>query len=217
MLSPFNNANRSRSMEQSARLQSENDAIAAYDARASHDAWSSLVRYQCQLPGRIRPDHSIRSETVRASNSDSRGHRIGDAQCDSFGAASGDLELNLAIESDAREMTRSTNHAFCFFRNIFKSFSRNLLAKNEFNGYIICHEIKTQLLEECSSDVGFRVRNFHQRYCARSVPVWYLRSNHHFPPGHIIVDRAPNFGWNLAFNLLIDGQVCGERRTGSQL
>jgi hypothetical protein len=54
--------------------------------------------------------------------------------------------------------------------NIFKSFSRNLLAKIEFNSYNVCHEIKTQLLEECSSDVGFRVRNFHQRDCARRSP-----------------------------------------------
>jgi hypothetical protein len=34
----------------------------------------------------------------------------------------------------------------------------------------------------------------------------YLRSNHHFPPGQLIIDRAPNFGWNLAFNLQIDGR-----------
>jgi hypothetical protein len=33
----------------------------------------------------------------------------------------------------------------------------------------------------------------------------YLRSPHH-PPGHLIVDRVPNFGWNLAFNLQIDGR-----------
>jgi len=49
----------------------------------------------------------------------------------------------------------------------FKSFSRNLLAKTEFNSYNICHEIKTQLREECSSDVGFRVRNLDQQCCAR--------------------------------------------------
>ena len=34
----------------------------------------------------------------------------------------------------------------------------------------------------------------------------YLRSNHHYPPGRLIVDRVPNFGWNLAFNLQIDGR-----------
>ena len=37
-------------------------------------------------------------------------------------------------------------------------------------------------------------------------PAGYLRSNHHFPPGRIIVDRTPNFGWNLGFNLQIDGR-----------
>ena len=36
----------------------------------------------------------------------------------------------------------------------------------------------------------------------------YLRSNH-FPPGRLIVDRAPNFGWNLGFNLQIDGRPVG--------
>jgi len=33
----------------------------------------------------------------------------------------------------------------------------------------------------------------------------YLRSRH-IPPGRLIVDRVPNFGWNLAFNLQIDGR-----------
>ena len=33
----------------------------------------------------------------------------------------------------------------------------------------------------------------------------YLRSSH-IPPGQLIVDRTPNFGWNLAFNLQIDGR-----------
>ena len=32
----------------------------------------------------------------------------------------------------------------------------------------------------------------------------YLHSRH-LPPGQLIVDRVPNFGWNLAFNLMIDG------------
>ena len=34
----------------------------------------------------------------------------------------------------------------------------------------------------------------------------YLRSNHHFPPGRLVVDRVPNFGWTLGFNLQIDGR-----------
>jgi hypothetical protein len=37
----------------------------------------------------------------------------------------------------------------------------------------------------------------------------YLRSNHHWPPGRIIIDRAPNFGWNIGFNLQIDGRPVG--------
>jgi hypothetical protein len=36
----------------------------------------------------------------------------------------------------------------------------------------------------------------------------YLRSNRH-APGRLIVDRAPNFGWNLGFNLQIDGRPVG--------
>ena len=96
----------------------------------------------------------------------------------------------------------------------FSGFSRNLLAKSEFNGYSIYHEIKTQLREECSSDVGFWMRNFHQHYCARRTPPGYLRSNHHFPPGRLTVDRAPNFGWNLGFNLQIDGRPVGSIAQG---
>src|ERR1043166_9954328 len=34
----------------------------------------------------------------------------------------------------------------------------------------------------------------------------YLRSNHHYQPGRLTVDRIPNFGWNLGFNLQIDGR-----------
>src|SRR4051795_13152382 len=36
-------------------------------------------------------------------------------------------------------------------------------------------------------------------------PSGYLRSRH-VPPGHLTIDRVPNFGWNLAFNLQIDGR-----------
>jgi hypothetical protein len=37
-------------------------------------------------------------------------------------------------------------------------------------------------------------------------PSGYFRSNHHFAPGRLTVDRTPNFGWNLGFNLQIDGR-----------
>ena len=33
----------------------------------------------------------------------------------------------------------------------------------------------------------------------------YLRTNH-VPPGRLTIDRAANFGWNLAFHLQIDGR-----------
>jgi hypothetical protein len=34
----------------------------------------------------------------------------------------------------------------------------------------------------------------------------YVRANHH-ALGQLIVDRTPNFGWNLGFNLQIDGRT----------
>ena len=34
----------------------------------------------------------------------------------------------------------------------------------------------------------------------------YLHSSH-VPPGRLIIDRAANFGWNLGFNLQIDGRT----------
>jgi hypothetical protein len=42
----------------------------------------------------------------------------------------------------------------------------------------------------------------------------YLRSNHHYPPGRLVVDRAANFGWNLGFNLQIDGASVGSVAQG---
>ena len=36
----------------------------------------------------------------------------------------------------------------------------------------------------------------------------YLRSSHH-APGRLTIDRTPNFGWNLGFNLQIDGRSVG--------
>jgi hypothetical protein len=36
-------------------------------------------------------------------------------------------------------------------------------------------------------------------------PSGYLRSSH-VPPGRLTIDRVPNFGWNLGFNLQIDGR-----------
>jgi len=42
----------------------------------------------------------------------------------------------------------------------------------------------------------------------------YLRSNHHFPPGRLTIDRTPNFGWNLGFSLQIDGRPVGSIAQG---
>ena len=42
----------------------------------------------------------------------------------------------------------------------------------------------------------------------------YLRSNHRYPPGRLIIDRAPNFGWNLGYNLQIDGRSVGSIAQG---
>jgi hypothetical protein len=46
------------------------------------------------------------------------------------------------------------------------------------------------------------------------LPGAYLRSNHRYPPGRLIVDRVPNFGWNLGFNLQIDGRPVGSVALG---
>jgi len=45
-------------------------------------------------------------------------------------------------------------------------------------------------------------------------PRGYLRSNHHYPPGRLTVDRAANFGWNLGFSLQIDGRPVGSIAQG---
>jgi hypothetical protein len=49
---------------------------------------------------------------------------------------------------------------------------------------------------------------------AQGGPPGYLRTNHHYPPGRIIVDRVPNFGWNLGFSLQIDGRSVGSVAQG---
>jgi hypothetical protein len=37
----------------------------------------------------------------------------------------------------------------------------------------------------------------------------YVRSNRHYAPGRLTIDRAPNFGWNLGYRLQIDGRPVG--------
>jgi hypothetical protein len=52
---------------------------------------------------------------------------------------------------------------------------------------------------------GFMCAIFIGAIAQGGPPSGYLRSRH-VPPGHLTVDRVPNFGWNLAFNLQIDGR-----------
>jgi hypothetical protein len=52
---------------------------------------------------------------------------------------------------------------------------------------------------------GFVCAIFISTVARGGPPSGYLRSRH-IPPGHLTVDRVPNFGWNLAFNLQIDGR-----------
>jgi hypothetical protein len=99
-------------------------------------------------------------------------------------------------------------NALCSFRKIFKSFSRNLLAKTEFNGYIIAMKSKHSFSRNVLLMLVFGCAIFISTI-AQAGPPGYLRGNHHFPPGRIIVDRVPNFGWNLGFSLQIDGRSVG--------
>jgi hypothetical protein len=42
------------------------------------------------------------------------------------------------------------------------------------------------------------------------IGAFSMRSASAQPGGHLVVSRAPNFGWNLAFNLEIDGRSVGD-------
>jgi hypothetical protein len=42
------------------------------------------------------------------------------------------------------------------------------------------------------------------------IGAFSMRSASAQPGGHLIVFRSPNFGWNLAFNLEIDGRSVGD-------
>jgi hypothetical protein len=76
-----------------------------------------------------------------------------------------------------------------------------VLAKTEFNGYNTAmkpkHSIAKVLLMlvfGCAIFISTIARGGS-----------YLHAPH-VPPGRLIIDRAANFGWNLAFNLQIDGR-----------
>ena len=86
---------------------------------------------------------------------------------------------------------------------IFKSFSRNLLAKTEFNGYNIAMKSKYRFARNVLLMLIFGCAMFISTLAQGGAG--YLRSNH-VPPGRLTIDRTANFGWNLGFHLQIDGR-----------
>jgi hypothetical protein len=82
------------------------------------------------------------------------------------------------------------------------SFSRNLLAKTEFNGYNIAMKSKYRFVRNVLLMLVFGCAMFISTLAQGGVG--YLRSNH--PTGRLTIDRAANFGWNLGFHLQIDGR-----------
>jgi hypothetical protein len=95
---------------------------------------------------------------------------------------------------------------FSPFWSMVNRFSRDLLAKIQF--------IRTMCVMKPKHSFASVVLPIFTLICAILIspvaqggpPSGYLRSNHHFQPGRLTVDRTPNFGWNLAFNLQIDGK-----------
>ena len=86
---------------------------------------------------------------------------------------------------------------------IFKTLSRNLLAKTEFNGYNTAMKSKYSFSRIVLLMLVFGCAIFISAIAQGGAG--YLRTNH-VPPGRLIIDRAANFGWNLGFHLQIDGQ-----------
>ena len=48
------------------------------------------------------------------------------------------------------------------------------------------------------------------------IGAFSMRSASAQPGGHLVVSRSPNFGWNLAFNLQIDGRPVANLVQGRQ-
>src|SRR5262249_52902935 len=92
-------------------------------------------------------------------------------------------------------------NGFWSSRNIFKRFSRNLLAKTEFNGYNTAMKSKLSFANVLVMLV-FGCAIFISAIAQGGSYLHYS----HVPPGRLIIDRAANFGWNLGFNLQIDGR-----------
>ena len=91
----------------------------------------------------------------------------------------------------------------------FCSFSRNLLAKTEFNGYNITMKSKYAFVRNALLMLGFVCATFISTLAQGESRSGYLRSNHHYPPGRLTIDRSPNFGWNIGYSLQIDGRPAG--------
>ena len=100
------------------------------------------------------------------------------------------------------------------FCRIKDRFSRDLLAKIQFIRTMCAMKPKHSFTRNVFPIFVFICAIFISTVAQGGPPSRYLRSNHHFPPGRLTVDRTPNFGWNLAFNLQIDGRPVADVAQG---
>lgn len=77
------------------------------------------------------------------------------------------------------------------------------LAKIQFNHIILAMKSKRSFASKVLLIFAFVCASLVCTVAQGGPTSGYLRSRH-IPPGHLTVDRAPNFGWDLAFNLQID-------------
>lgn len=78
-----------------------------------------------------------------------------------------------------------------------------MLAKSEFNGYNITMKTKHRFAKIILLTLVFGSAVFIGTLAQGGAG--YLRTNN-IPPGRLIIDRSPNFGWNIGYHLQIDGQ-----------
>jgi hypothetical protein len=88
------------------------------------------------------------------------------------------------------------------FKRSLRAPKRNLLAKSEFNGYNITMKTKHRFAKIILLTLAVGCAMFISNLAQGGAG--YLRSSH-VPPGHLIIDRSPNFGWNIGYHLQIDG------------
>jgi hypothetical protein len=84
-------------------------------------------------------------------------------------------------------------------------FSRDLLAKIQFVRTICAMKSKHTFASVVLPIFAFVCAILISTVAQAGPPSGYLHSSH-IPPGRLIINRVPNFGWNLAFNLQIDGK-----------